>query len=194
MARGLPLTTRAGRCLPDWSLTMTTKPLDHHTVGSVRWASTMRGGASALAVVHIDGPDGQPAGTIVADLHDDHVTNAAAALMVDAMSGLRWHLAAVETAREHAARADAARASAHRAERASADRLQRALTGRSSVFGEVLVTVSADGTAWLQDPQKGDAGFGLHFTDLPTLWRCHPELRPVRWDDGRLVCAALALG
>jgi hypothetical protein len=169
------------------------KPLNHHTVGSVRPAATQPGGASALAVVYVDGPDGSPAGTVVVDLHRDAVSTAAAEMFADALSGVRGHVRALEVAEQRARSAEAARDAAFRAQNVANARLARVLTGRSLTFGKVLVSVAADGSAWMQDPAKGDAGFGLHFADLATLWRCHPELRPVRWADGRLVCAALSM-
>ena len=169
------------------------KPLDHYTVGSVKAAATQPGGASALAVVYIDGPDGSPAGTVVVDLHRDAVSTAAAQLFADALSGVRGHVRALEVAEQRALAAEDARAAAVRGQNGANARLARVLAGRSLTFGEVLVTVAADGSAWMQDPVKGDHGFGLHFADLATLWRCHPELRPVRWADGRLVCAALSM-
>ena len=169
------------------------KPLSYHTVGSVRSAVTCPGGASALAVVYVDGPDGSPAGTVIADLHRDDVSTAAAQMFADALSGVRGHVRALDVAEQRARSAEDSRAAAVRGQNIANARLSRVLTGRSLTFGEVLVSVGADGSAWMQDPTKGDAGYGLHFSDLATLWRCHPELRPVRWTDGRLVCAALSM-
>lgn len=169
------------------------KPLNHYTVGSVRPAVTQPGGTSALAVVYVDGPDGSPAGTVAVDLHRDAVSTAAAQMFADALSGVRGHIRALEAAEQRARSAEDARDAAFRAKNVADARLARVLIGRSLTFGEVLVSVAADGSAWMQDPAKGDAGFGLHFADLATLWRCHPELRPVRWADGRLVCAALSM-
>ena len=170
------------------------KPLHHYTVGAIRAAATATGAPSSLAVVYLHGPDGLPAGTVVADLHNDDVSNAAEQLFADALSGAQGHIRALDMAEQRARDAEAARDAAHRAQSRANARLERVLTGRSLIFGEVLVSVAADGSAWMQDPIKGDAGFGLHFADLATLWRCHPELRPVRWDGGRLVCAALRMG
>ena len=169
------------------------KPLSYYTVGAVRSAVTRPGAASALAVVHVDSPDGSPAGTVIADLHHDDVSTAAAQMFADALAGVRGHVRALEVAEQRARSAENARAAAVRGQNAANARLSRVLTGRSLTFGEVLVSVAADGSAWMQDPIKGDAGYGLHFSDLATLWRCHPELRPVRWADGRLVCAAMAM-
>lgn len=169
------------------------KPLSYYTVGSLRPAVTQPGAASALAVAHVDGPDGSPAGTVIADMHHDDVSTAAAQMFADALSGVRGHVRALEVAEQRACAAEDARAAARRGQSAANARLSRVLTGRSLTFGEVLVSVAADGSAWMQDPVKGDSGFGLHFANLSDLWRCHPELRPVRWDGGRLICAAMAL-
>lgn len=170
------------------------KPLATYTVSTVRDAETTPGGPSAAAVVHIQGADNCAVGNVLFNLHNDAASTAAAHLFADAMSGVERHVMLLRSAEERAELVEAARKREHEARLRADARLLRALTGRSSVFGEVLVTVTDTGEAWLQNPAKGDAGFGLHFTSLAALWLQHPELRPVRWADGRLICAALAMG
>jgi hypothetical protein len=82
--------------------------------------------------------------------------------------------------------ADLARRSQIVANRLRED-LTRVLSGRR-IRGSFLVQLDDRGGAWLQDPEKGDAGFGLYFKSLSDLWRAHPDLRPVEWADGRLIC------
>lgn len=90
------------------------------------------------------------------------------------------------------------RDSARRAQQDAAVRLDRVLHGRTPAFGEILVRVDPhNGSAWLLDPVRKDAGFGLRFPSLNDLWREHPELRPVRWgadaDGPVLIVAAFAM-
>lgn len=71
-------------------------------------------------------------------------------------------------------------------------RLRDTLTGRA-IRGRFLVQLEDDGRAWLQDPERGDRGFGLRFASLAELWRTHPDLRPVEWSGGRLIVESFAM-
>jgi len=169
------------------------KPLAGYVVSAVRDAKTNPGAARALAVVYVDDSAGQAAGWVSFGLTSDAVNTAAAHLFADAFAGTERYLMLLRAAEDRATVAEASRQRQHAAQLAAEQRLERTLTGRSLAFGEVLVTVADSGEAWMQDPVKGDAGFGLHFRSLSELWRTHPELRPVRWADGRLICAAMAM-
>jgi hypothetical protein len=76
-------------------------------------------------------------------------------------------------------------------------RLRATLTGRVGVTGDLFVRREADGSVWLLDPDKREAGFGFRFGSLDELWRTHPELRPIRWGaDERgpfLIVASMAM-
>lgn len=87
---------------------------------------------------------------------------------------------------------------ARRTQKDAATRLDRVLHGRTPAFGEILVRVDQrTGAAWLLDPVRKDAGFGLYFPSLADLWREHPELRPIRWgadaDGPVLIVSAFAM-
>ncbi len=56
----------------------------------------------------------------------------------------------------------------------------------SRLRGRYLVRTYPNGEAWLLDPEKKEAGFGLGFASLDELWRAHPDLRPVSWLAGDL--------
>lgn len=60
-------------------------------------------------------------------------------------------------------------------------------------FGRVLVTVADDGSVWVQDPESRDRGIGFRFDFLGALWREWPDLRPVSWVGGDLICESFAL-
>tara|TARA_R110000822_G_scaffold112771_4_gene243755 strand:+ start:1913 stop:2449 length:537 start_codon:yes stop_codon:yes gene_type:complete len=169
------------------------KPLRGCTVGKVCEANTLPGAARALAVVYIDDAAGEAAGSVSFGLNGDDKNTAAACLFADAMSGTERYLMLLRAAEERAVIAEAGRKAEHAARRASDQRLARTLTGQSLVFGEVLITITERGEAWMQNPAKGDSGFGLCFPSLADLWQRHPELRPVRWVGGQLICAALAM-
>lgn len=169
------------------------KPLANCVVGTVRDAKTNPGAARALAVVYLDDSAGQSMGSVAFGLTSDAANTAAAHLFADALAGTERYLMLLRAAEDRAERAEAGRKREHVARLAADQRLARTLTGRSVVFGEVMVAVADNGEAWMQNPAKGDGGFGLCFPSLAELWRCHPELRPVRWDGGRLVCAPLAM-
>ena len=68
------------------------------------------------------------------------------------------------------------------------------LDGKSGnvAFGDVLVREGSGGV-WLLDPVKQNAGFGLWFESLDALWRAHPNLRPVSWASGDLICRPFRL-
>lgn len=82
---------------------------------------------------------------------------------------------------------------AMRSERRLRERLDAVLTGRALFTGRARVTVTAAGEAWLQDPVKGDAGFGLCYPDTRRLWRAWPQLRPVAWSDDGLLVEAMSM-
>jgi hypothetical protein len=168
---------------------MTTLPL----VADTKLSRTNPGAASSCAVVHLCDGDESPVGSIVIDVHRDDANNALADIIVAALGGADVAAARLRSAQQDASDAkERAQRMADRM-RVAENRLERTLTGRSCVTGEVWVDVAPDGTAWMHDPIKGAAGFGLRWPSLADLWRAHPELRPVRWADGRLICAALAL-
>jgi hypothetical protein len=154
---------------------------------------TNPGAASSCAVVHLCDGDESPAGSIIINVHRDDVNNALAEVIVAALGGADVPAARLRSAQQDAADAnDRARRMADRL-RVAENRLERTLTGRSCVTGEVWVDVAPDGSAWMHDPVKGAGGYGLRWPSLADLWRAHPELRPVRWADGRLICEALAM-
>jgi len=162
-------------------------------VASTKSSRTLPGAASSCAVVYLCDGDESAVGTIVIDVHRDDVNNALSEVIVSALGG-----ADILAARLRAAQQDAANASARALRMANSLRaaeicLERTLAGRSCVSGEVLIDVAPDGAAWMHDPRKGAAGFGLRWPSLADLWRAHPELRPVRWQDGRLICAAMSM-
>lgn len=106
----------------------------------------------------------------------DHLDalNGLLSLVCEAISDVGLLAAQVRNAFADKRAADARRADAE-------ERLRRVLTGRNFAHGECFVRVGDDGSAWLLDPVKRDAGWGLRFPSLTDLWRDHPELRPVRW-------------
>jgi hypothetical protein len=163
------------------------------TVSGTKLSTTLQGACPAVAVVHLSDAGGSAMGTIMIDVHRDDTNNALADIVVAALGG-----ADVAAMRLRAAQQDADDATA-RVKRMADDlrtaenRLRRTLTGQSCVHGEVWVDVADDGAAWLHDPVKGFGGFGLRWPSLAALWLAHPELRPVRWADGRLICAAMAM-
>lgn len=61
-------------------------------------------------------------------------------------------------------------------------------------FGRVLVVLSDDGAVWVQDPEKRDAGMGFRFESLADLWRTWPDIRPVSWQGGDMICESFAIG
>jgi len=80
------------------------------------------------------------------------------------------------------------------AERLARTQVEEILSGRTRrLFGRASVVVDSDGAAWLQDPEKGDAGMGLRFPSLAALWRDMPSLRPVSWEGGRLIVESFAM-
>jgi hypothetical protein len=168
---------------------MTTLPL----VAGTKLSRTNPGAASSCAVVHLCDGDESPAGSIVIDVHRDDVNNALAEVIVAALGGADVPAARLRSAQQDVADANDRSQRMANLLRVAEIRLERTLTGRSCVTGEVWVDVASDGTAWMHDPIKGAGGFGLRWPSLADLWRAHPELRPVRWADGRLICAALAL-
>lgn len=87
-----------------------------------------------------------------------------------------------------------ARADARKGERQAETRLARVLDGRR-IRGRFLVQMDdVRGGVWLLDPEKGPAGLGFWFESLDALWRAHPDLRPVSWEDGRLIVEPWAVG
>ncbi len=62
--------------------------------------------------------------------------------------------------------------------------------GGGRIRGQFLVRLTDTAEVWLLDPVKKDAGFGLCFSSLGSLWQAHPDLRPVRWADGDLIVEA----
>lgn len=112
-----------------------------------------------------------------------HVADTIAAILPDATGAIARAQYRAERAEERERRAHAARLDAEA-------RLDAVLHGRRTLFGEALVRVTESGDAWLLDPHKQEAGFGLCYPSLVDLWRAHPELRPVRWESGDLIVDA----
>jgi hypothetical protein len=165
----------------------------------IRPAEDVEGQPSRDAMLCIDTNIPRPAtvggGTVAfrghfhATEHHD-VLNLALTLFCDAMADVSLLAATFRNAIEDRDRAIATTGAAEMA-------LARTLDGRSGMLwrGELLVVIDeVRGGAWLQDPDKGDSGIGFYFDSLASLWRAHPNLRPVRWADGRLICASFAIG
>jgi len=117
--------------------------------------------------------------------------NAIAQLVVDGVRGLSLDLASLRADHSRLCHAHEATTAA---ERSARQRLAEALTGRTMrLNGRARVVVEAGGACWLQDPEKGDSGFGLRFPSLAHLWREMPSLRPVLWGTETLIVESLAM-
>src|SRR5690606_17832007 len=145
------------------------------------------GGPMRPAWIHVGtGRDGTGVSVLV-----DHWDIEAASAVADAIvEVLPNATAAIAQAKHDQAKAEERARRAHAAELDAKARLDATLHGKRRLFGEALVRVAADGkSVWLLDPVKQEAGFGFRYPSLPDLWRAHPELRPVRWDNGHLTVA-----
>ncbi len=100
-------------------------------------------------------------------------------LICDIINDATYVAAAVRNAFESRRNADTRAATAEA-------KLATVLNG-ARIRGQLLVRVTAAGEVWLLDPAKQDAGWGLCFPSLGSLWQAHPDLRPVRWADGDLI-------
>jgi hypothetical protein len=156
-------------------------------VDSYRRAERVPGQASRPAWLHItDGAHNTGASVLV-----DHCDTEFAAAVADAIAEvLPDATLAVKRATHAQANAEERARREHLLRRDAEDRLDAVLHGRRRLFGEVLVRVCEDGSAWLLDPVKQEAGWGLRYPSLADIWRDYPELRPVRWDGGDLIVDA----
>lgn len=145
------------------------------TIDSYRRAEGNPGGPMRPAWIHVGtGRDG----TGVSVLVDDWDIEAASAVADAIVEVLPNATAAIAHAKRMQAHAEERARRSRAAEMNAKDRLHDVLHGRRRLFGEALVRVAKDGSVWLLDPVKQEAGFGLRFPSLPDLWRAHPELRP----------------
>jgi hypothetical protein len=160
-------------------------------IDSYRRAEETPGQAHRPAWLHVnDGTHGTGA-TVLVSHHDIEfaglVADAINDVLPDATQAMAKARRAYVEAEERTRKECSARLDAE-------DRLDAVLHGHRRLFGEALVRVSDDGSAWLLDPVKQESGFGLRYPSLADLWRAHPELRPVRWEGGDLIVdASIAL-
>lgn len=157
------------------------------TIESHRRAERVKDQAHRPALVYVNDGCSSACVSVLVDCYDvdraNAVADAIAEVLPDATQAIdrarRAYVEAEErTKNEYSARMDAE------------TRLDAVLHGRRCLFGEAMVRVVEDGSAWLMDPVKQEAGFGLRYPSLADLWRAHPELRPVRWDGGDLIVDA----
>lgn len=156
---------------------------------SVEWwdAAEVPGGPSRPARFRLSTPTPRPAsiggghvaftGHVHVDGNVDWIDglNAIGRTVANLFADTGAVLACVENAYEE-------RDAARRRARAAESRLERVLSGGRALSEKGFhVSVAADGSAWLQCPEKRDAGFGFRFASLADLWRVHPDLRPVEW-------------
>ena len=164
-----------------------------------RRAEAVEGGPSRPAWVRLETSIERPAnvggGTVGWTLYvdpagnPDHTDklNSLLSLLCDAISETVETAALVRNAWQ-------ARADARKGERRAEARLARVLDGRR-IRGRFLVQQDdVRGGVWLLDPEKGPTGFGWWFESLDALWRAHPDLRPVAWDNGGLLVEPWAYG
>jgi len=156
------------------------------TIDSHRRAENVKGQRHRPALVYVNDGGGSPGPSVLVDCHDidraNVVADAIAEVLPDATT-------AIGQARALQSEAEVRARHAYSEERDAKSRLDAVLHGRRILYGEALVRVT-DGEAWLLDPVKQEAGFGLRYPSLADLWRAHPELRPVRWDGGDLIVDA----
>lgn len=118
-------------------------------------------------------------------------TNALAQIIVEAVQGRTMDLASMRDQLADLRHRLQATAAAGRLARVQVEEI---LSGRTRrLFGRARVVVDADGAAWLQDPEKGDAGMGLRFPSLAALWRDMPSLRPVSWEGGVMIVESFGM-
>jgi DNA-binding CsgD family transcriptional regulator len=157
------------------------------TIESHRRAENVEGQRHRPALVYVNDGGGSASVSVLVDCYDieraNVVADAIAELLPDATK-------AIGQARALQGQAESRARHAHSEERDAKSRLDAVLHGRRRLFGEALVRVTETGEAWLLDPVKQEAGFGLRYPALADLWRAHPELRPVRWEDGDLIVDA----
>jgi hypothetical protein len=156
-------------------------------IESYRPATVVPGGPDLPGWLHVnDGTHATGASVLVS-----HSSTAFAALVADAIAEVLPNATLViARAKQAQAEAEQRTGRAHAAELDAKANLDAVLHGRRRLFGEALVRVAEDCSAWLLDPVKREAGFGLRYPSLADLWRAHPELRPVRWDGGDLIVDA----
>lgn len=118
--------------------------------------------------------------------------NAADAFVADIAAVLPDASRAIALAEDRAAAAEARAEACAASLRGERDRTRRLLAG-GRFFGRVLIQVDESGRAWAMDPCKRDRGFGFRFESLAVLWRQWPDLRPVAWEGGDLICESFAL-
>lgn len=156
-------------------------------IDSYRRAEEVPGMPDRPAWIHVNDGTHTTGASVVVDHYDlafaQTVADAIAEILPDATRAIAIARTAQADAEARTRRAGALRQDAQ-------ERLHAVLHGRRRLFGEVLVRVTKDGAAWLLDPVKQEAGFGLRYPSLADVWREHPELRPVRWDGGDLIVDA----
>ena len=171
---------------------MTTTTATYLSIDDYRRAEDVPGHRHRPALIYVNDGARETGACVMVDHSDIEfaavVADAIAAILPDATLAIAWAKQAQAQAEEQATRAHSKRVDAEQ-------RLDHVLHGKRRLFGEALVRVYEDGSAWLLDPIKQERGFGLRFPSLADLWRFHPELRPVRWDGGELIVdATIALG
>ena len=169
--------------------------LPHPLRVTVTHPETRPGGPDRPAQLRVEWPGGSLAmystfveGRGAASAVLDHIAVAIPACGAD-LADIRSHLEQAEKVADDA----------KRAARRYRERL-RAVLGETrgiGAFGDILVREIPGAGAWLLDPEKREAGFGLRFDSLDDVWRSHPHLRPVRWgadaDGPFLIVRPLAL-
>lgn len=156
-------------------------------IDNYRRAEATLGGPSRPAWLHVNDGARQTGASVLVDHSDLEFAALVADAIADVLPDATYQIAVARNAQ--AAAEDRAQKE-HAARREAEARLHAVLHGRRRLFGEALVRVGDDGSAWLLDPIKQEAGYGLRYPSLTDLWRAHPELRPVRWVGGDLIVDA----
>lgn len=143
------------------------------------------------AWIHVNDGTHETGASVLVDHCDDEFANVVADAIVAVLPDATR---AIFLARQAQGDAEDREKKSHSRSRRAEAQLDAVLhRGRPRVFGEALVRTFKDGSAWLLDPVKQEAGLGLRFSSLKELWQEFPELRPVRWSGGDLIVSAFNL-